>query len=71
MRGDINAEVGGIGVYRLATSFYDKDNIAELSPGQIALSGLIWFSGLATIVACAGILLAFGSYAVKTEQEKI
>ena len=48
-------------------SFYDKDNIVELSPGQIALVATVWFGSLATIVACAGILLAFGSYAVKTE----
>ena len=67
LRGDINAEGRGNQVYRLAASFYDKDNIAELSPGQIALVATVWFGSLATIVACAGILLAFGSYAVKTE----
>lgn len=67
LRGEINSEGRSNQVYRMAASFYDKDNISELSPSQIALIAAIWFGSLATIVACAGILLAFGSYAVKAE----
>ena len=53
-------------MYRMAASFYDKENIAELTPSQTAFIAMLWFGSLALIVACAGILLAFGSYAVKT-----
>lgn len=70
LRGDINSEGRGNQIYRMAASFYNKDNIAELSPGQIALIATVWFGSLATIVACAGILLAFGSYAVKAEPKQ-
>ena len=66
LRGQINSEGRGNQVYRMAASFYDKDNIAELSPSQTASVATAWFGSLALIVACAGILLAFGSYAVKT-----
>ena len=65
LRGEINTEGRGNQVYRMAASYYDKDNIAELSPGEIAFVATVWFGSLATIVACAGIVLAFGSYAVK------
>ena len=65
LRGEINTEGRGNQVYRMAASYYDKDNIAELSPGEIAFIATVWFGSLATIVACAGIVLAFGSYAVK------
>ena len=67
LRGEINSEGRGNQVYRMAASFYDKDNIAELSPSQIATIATVWFGSLATIVAFTGILLAFGSYAVKAE----
>ena len=70
LRGDINSEGRGNQIYRMAASFYNKDNIAELSPGQIAFIATVWFGSLATIVACAGILLAFGSYAVKAEPKQ-
>ena len=63
LRGEINTEGRGNQVYRMAASYYDKDNIAELSPGEIAFVATVWFGSLATIVACAGIV--FGSYAVK------
>ena len=36
LRGEINTEGRGNQVYRMAASYYDKDNIAELSPGEIA-----------------------------------
>lgn len=65
LRGEINTKGRGNQVYRMAASYYDKDNIAELSPGEIAFIATVWFGSLATIVACAGIVLAFGSYAVK------
>ena len=65
LRGEINTEGRGNQVYRMAASYYDRDNIAELSPGEIAFVATVWFGSLATIVACAGIVLAFGSYAVK------
>lgn len=67
LRGEINSDGRSNQVYRMAASFYDKDNISELTPRQIALIAAIWFGSLATIVACAGILLAFGSYAVRAE----
>ena len=65
LRGEIKPEGRGNQVYRMAASYYDRDNIAELSPGEIAFVATVWFGSLATIVACAGIVLAFGSYAVK------
>jgi hypothetical protein len=66
LRGGINTEGRSNQVYRMAASLYNKDNISELSPNQVATVAAIWFGSLATIVAFTGILLALGSYALKT-----
>lgn len=67
IRGQINVEGRDNQVYRMAVMFYNKDNIADLTPSEIGTVGSVWFGSLAAIVAFTGILLALGSYAVRTE----
>jgi hypothetical protein len=67
VRAAINVEGRGNQVYRMAAMAYNKDSIAELQPSEIGTVGTVWFGSLAAIVAFTGILLALGSYAIRTE----
>ncbi|MGH0038288.1 MAG: hypothetical protein ACQGVK_24920 [Myxococcota bacterium] len=64
VRDEINRQVAGNQVYRLALRFSSAESAADLSPTTVTWVAAIWFGSLATVVAFTGILLASASYVV-------
>tara|TARA_Y100001970_G_scaffold293489_1_gene440662 strand:+ start:3979 stop:5790 length:1812 start_codon:yes stop_codon:yes gene_type:complete len=52
-------------VYRFAKLIFDKDDIVEVTAGQVKLVSVIWFGSIAFITATMGVLLALAGYVLQ------
>jgi hypothetical protein len=64
-RDDISRLAQASQIYRVAQFWFEKENPADIEPGELKWVAFLWFGSLAAITAWTGTLLAFGGIVLK------